>query len=166
MRLPIPEKIVSSQDHANYTVPSGYYGFLQMSVAATGAGSIDGDQGGTVTSSAEANSAKQWIPTGSVIAVSTSNPQGVSRPRRLGSTATVNYSSVSRVTTARASILINGSEACTVLASASSDSNSFSRSSSVPINTVGARTSHSVNTAWTLSLFPIPKANLPEGLRE
>ena len=61
--LPIPERIVTNDGEKEFTVPKGYYGFLQMSVYAS-------SQGGSTSggyAAASANSGTQWVSEGTII---------------------------------------------------------------------------------------------------
>lgn len=164
--LPIPEQVIVGS--GSYTVPANKYGFFQGNVSVTGHSwasntsngyntasalsdryfSQDGNRQGT----AGANNATQWLVEGDTISVSSNLPSVQSS----GSTNTwlfANYRD------AYARILLNGQPIVNARAAASI-------SGRVNGSTVYGGYTFIGFTTWSVSIFPIPKNNLPDALIE
>ena len=133
--LAIPDQVITS-DVGNYTIPKGYYGYLQMSTYSSTHRGVEEKDGGddprnnqlrgaaAGSASSSTNSGHQWLPEGTEISVLKSSPI--------------------------AAVRINGQNACisrSITVSTSDDVGSGSR---------GFRTQSTViDAVWTLSLFKI-----------
>jgi hypothetical protein len=150
--LPIPEQVVVGS--GMYVIPANRYGYLHANTTVAGrAGtSAQGTASGSASGSASANSAGQWVTEGDTVTSlfllpSTSGALQVS-PGSVGPVLSEGFTG----------IYLNGTAFCISYASVSSH---FYGSTTVDYSyTFGG------NYAWSVSLFRIPKANLPTGTAE
>lgn len=149
--LPIPEQVVVGS--GSYTIPANRYGFLQAfsTIASRGATWGGGTNSGMVGPTSNGNDASQWVTEGDTITSSGSHPSGsgsYSNPAFAAPINTFGYSQVS----------LNGNPFCYSLAGISSH---FYGSA-----TVNYSYAFDGTYGWSVSLFRIPKANLPTGAAE
>lgn len=150
--LPIPEQVVVGS--GMYVVPANRYGFLQANTAIAGrAGtSAQATTSGSASGSASANSANQWIKEGDTVT------SLFLLPNASGAIQVSPSNTPPVVAEGFTGIYLNGTAFCISYASVSSH---FYGSTTVDYTyTFGG------NYAWSISLYRIPKANLPDGTAE
>lgn len=144
--LPIPESVIMGS--GSYVIPANKYAYINANTSTATYGlvaSVQLDYG--ISVSASANRANQWLVEGDTVNTQASYP-AATRASGGGVSGNLAYSMVT----------INGSVFCT-----SNAGGGFATNTSLfGVNALAS----SGYTAWSVSLFPIPKNNLPSQLIE
>lgn len=149
--LAIPEQVIVGS--GSYVIPEDRYGFLSMSTS-VGARADNGDtnnngSGAGASGGSSANSNHQWVTAGDILNTSNSYPSA---------SYTGSFGTPSRIH-AHSRVQINTVNVCVSYASASGGKMASA-------TTGYSNASSSGFASWSLSLFRIPKANLPVGAAE
>jgi hypothetical protein len=143
--LGIPESTVVGA--GTYVIPVNRYAFLNMTCSSAAYATTYGQQSNAGSANASANSSNAWLVSGDTITTSQSFPT-------FDSTGTANTNELAATTL----ILVNGQVACAARSGIIAPYNSG--------QALSARGRSTGNLGWTVSLFRIPKANLPVGAAE
>ena len=147
--LPIPEQTIVGQ--GSYTVPANNYGHFQANTSAVGytSSTTNGGSSGGVMGTGTANSCHQWVKEGDSISIGASFPSGG------GTNSGQGFYNV--FTNGYSFVYLNGLPVCNSFAGVGSHKNSS-----------GVNENYNITGtyAWSVSLFPIPKENLPDELKE
>ncbi len=145
--LPIPESVVVGS--GSYTVPANKYGYFQAFTALTLAADVQiSSTGDCANSTAATSDSAQWVVAGVTISASATT---VTDPSLTSGTAYVNSDSQN-------SVSLNGQAVvgCYI--------RTFAQRSST--GTYSPLIRSASLSGWSVSLFPIPKNNLPASLIE
>ena len=162
--LPIPDSVVVGS--GSYTIPADRYGFLSASCAITGMGRTqDGVNSGTnlnyqltaqdLSNASNSNSNHQYIKEGDSITVSSNLPNRSQAGGGFSGSYYVSTNSLSGYYR----VLLNGTVFCIAFASARSSFTIANQLASAHVNFDG-------QVGWSVSLYRIPKNNLPTGQAE
>lgn len=163
--LPIPDQVIVGS--GSYTIPANRYGFFQFSTAISGGGWTHTNSNGynSTTSgpgqsqkapfqvSSSSNSGQQWLREGDSISTTQNTPT-----TNTGTTNNV----IAMYFDAYSYVLLNG-----VVINASRASGGVTNKEGTNFNSFGYYgVRFTSNQGWSVSLYRIPKANLPAGAAE
>lgn len=145
--LPIPEQTIIGQ--GSYTVPANKYAFLTATASCGGSAGQTGQNFGSPSGSAggTSNHNSSWLVAGDTVSISNSFPNSSGSGSGSGQTV---------ITSGYAFVLLNAVVFCVAYMAACSGT----------FNNVIYRHFFTGSSSYTLSLFPIPKNNLPDKLKE
>jgi len=151
--LPVPDQVITGS--GSYTIPANRYGFINMSSSITfyKSGQTNNYQGVTPTpaTTATSNQGTQWLVSGTSIDTSNSFPG-------LNQTNNGNQGSFTG-TSGYARVRINSQPNCISYGGIAIGLAAYNSGTKTIGNSTGA-------SGWSVSLFRIPKGNLPSGAAE